>query len=77
MNDLDIVLGYLCTKFVGTINNNVQKKFMKLWCKKKKITLHDISLTKQEGSKMAQEVVVTKKLIIVPLDTLDEEFEVG
>ena len=32
---------------VGTININVQKKFLKLWYKKKKITLQDISMHKQ------------------------------
>ena len=29
---------------LGTVNFNVQKKFMKLWYKKKKITLHDICI---------------------------------
>jgi len=31
----------------GTININVQKQFLKLWYKKKKITLQDISINKQ------------------------------
>jgi hypothetical protein len=39
MDDLDIVLGYPWIESVGTININVQKKFLKLWYKKKKITL--------------------------------------
>ena len=29
---------------IGTVNFNVQKKFMKLWYKKKKITLYDICM---------------------------------
>ena len=35
---------------MGTININVQKKFLKLWYKKKKITLQDISINKQVES---------------------------
>jgi hypothetical protein len=40
MNEVDIILGYPWTKSVGAININVQKKFLKLWYIKKKITLH-------------------------------------
>ena len=39
MGDEDIVLGYPWIESVGTINIYVKKKFLKLWCKKKKITL--------------------------------------
>jgi len=39
---------------VDTININVQKKFLKLWYKKKKITLQDISMSKQVESKETQ-----------------------
>ena len=39
MNNVDIVLGYPWMKSVGTININVEKKFLKLWYKKKKVTL--------------------------------------
>jgi hypothetical protein len=49
MDDVDIVLGYPWMDSVGTININVQKKFLKLWYKKKKITLQDVSLSKKEG----------------------------
>ncbi|KAH9311293.1 hypothetical protein KI387_026328, partial [Taxus chinensis] len=35
---------------LGTININVQKKFMKLWYKRKKITLQDITLSKEKGN---------------------------
>ena len=37
--DVDIILGYLWMDSIGTININVQKKFLKLWYKKKKATL--------------------------------------
>jgi hypothetical protein len=51
MDDVDIVLGYPWMDRVGTFNMNVKQKFLRLWYEKKKITLHDISLTKQEGPK--------------------------
>ena len=55
---------------IGTININVQKKFLKLWFKKKKITLQDISISKQIESK---EDEVEK---IVCNDTSDKESRV-
>jgi hypothetical protein len=58
------------------VNINVQKKFMKCWYKKNKITLQDISLTKQEGPKGSQEEDLTGKLIVVPINTLDEQYKV-
>jgi hypothetical protein len=36
---VDIVLRYPWIESVGTININVQKKFLNLWYKKNKITL--------------------------------------
>jgi len=50
MDNMDVVLGYPWMEFVGIININVQKKFLKLWYKKKKITLQDISINKQVDS---------------------------
>ena len=50
MDNLDVVLGYPWMESVGTININVQKKFLKLWYKKNKITLQDISMNKQVES---------------------------
>ena len=47
MDEVDIVLGYPWIESVGTININVKNKFLKLWYKKKKITLHDLSLSKK------------------------------
>jgi hypothetical protein len=49
MNDVDVILGYPWMETIGTININVEKKFVKLWYKKKKITLQDVSLSKKEG----------------------------
>ncbi len=46
---------------------------MKLWYKKKKITLQDMSLSNPQGSKGPNEEVPTKKVIAVPNDMLDEE----
>jgi hypothetical protein len=39
MDDVDIVLGYPQIDLVGTININVQNKFLKLWYNKNKISL--------------------------------------
>lgn len=54
MDNINVVLGYPWMESVGTININVQKKFLKLWYKKKKITLQDISINKQIESKEAE-----------------------
>ena len=66
MDDVDVVLGYPWIDSIGTININVQKKFLNLWYKKMKITLQDISLSKQEE-------VSTRKLVVAPTDTSDED----
>ena len=42
LDNMDIVLGYPWMTSVGTININLEKKFLKLWYKKNKVTLHDI-----------------------------------
>lgn len=70
MANVDVVLGYPWTKYVGTININVQKKFLKLWQKRKKIKLQDISNNKQVESKETQVENVAGS------DTSDEEFMV-
>ena len=54
MAKVDVVLGYPWMESVGTININVQKKFLKLWYKKKKITLQDTSINKHVESKEAE-----------------------
>ena len=60
-------LGYPLMDLVGTFNIKVQKKFLNLWYKKMKITLHDISLTKQEGTKGAHEKFLAGKMVELPL----------
>jgi len=55
MDDVDIFWGYPWMDSIGTININVQNKILKFWYKKKKITLQDISLIKQDGTKEAHE----------------------
>ena len=66
MDDVDVVLGYPWMNSIGTVNINLQKKFLKLWYKKKKITLQDISFSKQEK-------VSTRKLVVAPADTSEED----
>ena len=39
MKYVDIILGYHWMDSIGKININVQRKFLKLWYKKKKVTL--------------------------------------
>jgi hypothetical protein len=45
MDGVDIILGYPWMDTIGTININVEKNFVKLWYKKKKITLQDVCLS--------------------------------
>jgi hypothetical protein len=66
MADEDIVLEYPWMKSVGTVNINVKKKFLKLWYKKKKITLWDVSLSKTYGP------MVTSKEVIVESEVESE-----
>jgi hypothetical protein len=59
MDEVDIVLGYPWIESVGTININVKNKFLKLWYKKKKITLQDVSLSQKDGPiEASKEVIV-------------------
>jgi hypothetical protein len=69
MYDVDIILGYLWMDSVGIVNINVQNKFLKLWYEKKKITLQDLPLTKQDRPKGVPEEVLVKKQIAVFHDT--------
>jgi hypothetical protein len=63
MDEVDIVLGYPWIESMGTININVQKKFLKLWYKKKKITLQDVSLSKKDGpTEASKEVIVESEV---------------
>jgi DNA helicase IV len=60
MDEVDIVLGYPWIESMGTININVQKKNLKLWYKKNKITLKDVSLNKKDGPTEASKAVIVK-----------------
>ena len=50
---VDVVLGYLWMQSVGTVNFNVEKKFVKIWYKKKKIALQYMSLLPQTETEKA------------------------
>jgi hypothetical protein len=63
MDEVDIVLGYHWIESVGTININVQKSFLKLWYKKKKITLHDVSLSKKDGPMEASKEIIAQSKV--------------
>jgi hypothetical protein len=63
MDEVDIVLGYPWIESVSTLNINVQKKFLKLWYKKKKITLQDVSLNKKYGPTEASKAVILKSKV--------------
>jgi hypothetical protein len=60
MGDEDIVFGYPWIESVGAININVQKKFLKLWYKKNKIALQDVSLSKKYGPMEANKEVIVE-----------------
>jgi hypothetical protein len=60
MGDEDIVLGNPWIESVGTININVQKNFLNIWYKKKKITLQDVSLSKKDGPMEARKEVIVE-----------------
>ena len=59
IDNVDLVLGYHWMDSIGTLNLNVQKNFLKLWYKKKKITFHDISLSKPAKPKAVPDIVST------------------
>ena len=73
MDIVDIVLGYPWKQPVGTINLIIEKKFLKLWYKKKKVTLQYISLTSQEVPKEEPKETSTGTLEVIPIDTSDDE----
>ena len=66
IDDVGIVLGYPWMDSIGIVNINVQKKFLKIWYKKKKIIVQDISLVpKQEETIMAREEVSIGELVVI------------
>jgi hypothetical protein len=60
MDDVDIILGYPWIETTGIININVENKFVKLWYKKKKIKLKEMSLSKKEGPMGVAKEVLSK-----------------
>ena len=72
MDNMDIVLGYPWMKSMGTINLNIEKRFFKLWYKKKKITLQDISLSKPAEPKAVPDIVSIWTLEVT-IDTSNDE----
>ena len=73
MKDVDIILGYPWMDSIGTIQINVQKKFLNLWYKKNKITLQYISLSQLVAPTVVHDVVSAGTLEVIPIDTLDDE----
>ena len=73
MDDVDVVLGYPWMDSVGIVSLNMQKYFLKMWYKKTKITLQDISLSKLEDPKGVHDAVSTGTLKVMPIDTSDDE----
>jgi hypothetical protein len=85
MNDVNIILGYPWMESVSTVNVNVQKKFLKIWYKRKKITLQDMSLIKLEEPTGATKEVIAVNIIVEleveseaePTDTYEQKSQEG
>jgi hypothetical protein len=60
MDEVDIVLGYPWMATIDTVNINVEKKFLKLWYKKKKVTLQDVYLSKIERPMGESKEIITE-----------------
>jgi hypothetical protein len=63
MKYVDVILGYPWMTTIGTTNINVKKNFVKLWYKKNKITLQDMSLSKKEGPMGETKEVITESQV--------------
>jgi len=63
INVVDAILGYPWMASIGTININVENKFIKLWYKKNKLTMRDLSLSNQEGPTRELKEVLAGKII--------------
>lgn len=73
MDNVVLIFGYPWMQSVGTININVEKKLLKLWYTKKKVTLQDISLTTHEEPKGSPIEISTENLVVIPTDTSNDE----
>lgn len=58
---------------MGTINIIVEKKVLKLWYKRNKITLQDISLSKLTKPKGVHDTMSIGTLEVIPIDAFDDE----
>jgi hypothetical protein len=58
MHYVDVIIGYPWMATIGTMNINVEKKFVKLWYKKNKFTLKDVSLSKKQRPTGASKEVI-------------------
>jgi len=76
MDDVDGVFGNPWMDSVCIVNINVRKNILELWYRKRKITLYDISLTKQEGPKGAHEELFVGIIVLIPTNTSNEESEI-
>jgi hypothetical protein len=75
MGDEDVVLGYPWIESTGTIIINVQKKFLKLWYKKNKITLQDMSLSKKDGPMEASKEVIVESEVESEAESIEGDEE--
>jgi hypothetical protein len=73
MDEVDIVFGYPWMDLVGTININVQNKFLRLWYKKNKITLQDVSLSKSEGPAMTITTIIVESEEESEVDSIESD----
>jgi len=73
MDEVDIVLGYPWIKSMDTININVPKKFLKLWYKKNKITLQDVSLNKKDGPTDASKEVIAESKVESETESIESD----
>jgi hypothetical protein len=68
---MDIILGYPWIESVCTININVQKNFLKLWYKKKKITLQDLFLNKKDGPTEANKEIIVESEVESEVESIE------
>jgi hypothetical protein len=71
----DIILGYSWIESMGTININVQKKFLNIWYKKRKITLQDVSLSKKDGPMEARKEVIVESEVESEAESIEGDEE--
>jgi hypothetical protein len=60
VKDVDVIIGYPWMESIGTVNVNVKNTFINIWYKKNKIALHDVSLSKKEGTMGGRKEVIAK-----------------